>query len=32
LEKTSKIIEFIRQSTTTIPTKPCPDVLHLHIF
>jgi len=32
LEKTSKIIKSNRQPNTTMPTKPCPEVPHLHIF
>jgi len=32
LEKTSKIIKSNRQPNTTIPTKPCPEVPHLHFF
>jgi len=32
LEKTSKIIESNYQPNTTMPTKPGPEVLHLHVF
>ena len=32
LEKTSKIIKSNCQPNTTIPTKPRPEVLHLHVF
>jgi len=32
LEKTSKLIESNHPPNTTIPTKPYPQVLHLHIF
>jgi len=32
LEKISKIIKSNCQPNTTMPTKPCPKVPHLHIF
>jgi len=32
LEKTSKIMKSNHPSNTTIPTKPYPEVPHLHIF
>jgi len=32
LEKTSKITKSNHQTIITIPTKPCPEVPHLHIF
>ncbi|XP_053915492.1 uncharacterized protein LOC128851340 [Cuculus canorus] len=32
LGKTSKIIQSNHQPNTTVPTKPCPKVLHLHIL
>jgi len=32
LEKTSKIIKSSHQPNTTMPTKPYPEVPHLHIF
>jgi len=32
VEKTSKIIKSNRQSNTTMPTKPYPEVQHLRLF
>jgi len=32
LEKTSQIIESNHPPNTTMPTKPYPEVPHLHIF
>ena len=32
LEKTSKIVKSICQTITTMPTKPCPEVLYRHVF
>jgi len=32
LEKTSKIIKPNGQPITTVPTKPCPEEPHLHVF
>jgi len=32
LEKTSKIIKSNHPPNTTVPTKPYPEVQHLHIF
>jgi len=32
LEKTSKITKSNHPSNTTMPTKPCPELPHLHIF
>jgi len=32
LEKTSKIIKSNHPPNTTMPTKPYPEVPHLHVF
>ena len=32
LEKTSKIIQSNHPPNTTLPTKPCPEVPHVHVF